>query len=289
MRLVDSHCHLDSPRILESERAGMLQRAASAGVMDIVVPGVHPATWIDIQRLSQNRRSPTEPRLYPCAGIHPQVLPELDDRAVADGLDQLLQLAHGGVVAIGETGLDRPTAKADGGALERQLEVFQAHLDIASQAGLPVVVHCFRWHDQLLALLRRRGGHPPGLILHSFSGSAELVPHYLELGGWFSFAGPVTYPNARRPLAALTATPLDRLLLETDAPDQTPAPHRGKRNEPAFLPLIAARAADLLGMPLSEVAACTTRNARTCYRLDTWKPGTGTHTGEPVPVPEGAR
>ena len=150
------------------------------------------------------------------------------------------------------------------------MEVLEAHLDIAVRAGLPVILHCFRCHESLLTLLRRRAIQPPGLVLHSFSGSPELVSRYLEFDTWFSFAGPVTYANARRPVAALKATPLDRLLLETDAPDQTPVPHRGSLNEPAFLPAIAARVAEVLELPLPEIAARTTRNARICYRLETW-------------------
>ncbi len=275
MRLIDTHCHVDSPRYATAERSRVLAAAVAAGVEDIVVPGVHPDTWdalLDLTRASRPAGSNrTGPRLYPCAGIHPQVLPELDDRALAQALDRLRASAAGRVVAIGETGLDRPTTKQPGGALDRQIEALAVHLDVAAEAGLPVILHVFRCHDSMLGLLRRQRKLPPALILHSYSGGAALIPHYLELGGWFSYAGPVTYPNARRPVTALRATPRERLLLETDAPDQTPVPHRGALNEPAFLTAIAARAAEILEIPPSQVADLTTQNARRCYRLDTWR------------------
>jgi len=193
---------------------------------------------------------------------------------VAHALDRLERFQGQGLVAIGETGLDRPTSRVPGGELERQVEVLEAHLDIAARQGLPVVLHCLRCHDTLRKVLERRGGHPPGIVLHSFSGSPDMVRPYLEFGAWFSIAGPITYPNARRPLATARAIPLERMLLETDAPDQTPAPHRGRLNEPAFLPAIAARVAEVLEIPLEVVAARTSRNARTCFGLDTGRPGT---------------
>jgi TatD DNase family protein len=167
-------------------------------------------------------------------------------------------------VAVGECGLDGASVAA-GASLERQVRVLGAHLALARKYRLPAVLHCLKLHDPLLALLREEP-LPAGGALHSYSGGAEQVRAYLALGLHFSFAGPVTYEGARRPIAAVQAVPPDRLLLETDAPDQTPRPHRG-RNEPAFLPEIAAAVALATGRTVAEVDALTTGNARALFRL----------------------
>jgi TatD DNase family protein len=149
--------------------------------------------------------------------------------------------------------------------MERQVSVLRAHLRLARRFGLPVVVHCLRAHEPLLALLAEEP-LPAGGVLHSFSGSPEQVGAYARYGLHFSFAGPVTYERARKPLAAARAVPPGKLLLETDAPDQTPRPRRG-RNEPAYLAEIAAAVARALGATVDEVDALTTANARALFRL----------------------
>ncbi len=149
--------------------------------------------------------------------------------------------------------------------MERQLRVLRAQLELARRFRLPVMLHCLRAHEPLLALLEEEP-LPAGGVLHSFSGSADQVRAYLPSGLHFSFAGPVTYERARRPLDAARAVPPERLLIETDAPDQTPRPHRG-RNEPAHLPVIAAALAAALGLPLAELEGRTTASARALFRL----------------------
>jgi TatD DNase family protein len=149
--------------------------------------------------------------------------------------------------------------------MARQVAVLRGHLRLARRHGLPVMLHCLRAHEPLLALLAEEP-LPAGGVLHSFSGSAEQVAPFVALGLHLSFAGPLTYEGARRPVAAARATPRGRLLLETDAPDQTPRPHRG-RNEPAFLFGIAAALARALDLPVEEVDALTSANARALFRL----------------------
>jgi TatD DNase family protein len=149
--------------------------------------------------------------------------------------------------------------------MERQIEVLRGHLRLARRFELPVVLHCLKAHDALLALLAEEP-LPAGGVLHSFSGSAEQVRAYLRFGLHFSFAGPVTYETAKKPLAAVRAVPEDRLLLETDAPDQTPRPHHG-RNEPAFIAEIAAAVARSLGATVEDVDAVTTSNARALFGI----------------------
>jgi TatD DNase family protein len=257
--VIDTHCHLDKPEF-DGDRDAVLARARAAGVTDLVVPAIGPDGW---DRLAAWSRA--TPGVHFGLGIHPQLLPELDPRYDERRLADLeAALARGGAVGVGECGLD--AASADAGApLERQVAVLRPQLALARRLGLPVMLHCLRAHETLLAVLGDEP-LPGGGVLHSYSGSAEQVRAYAALGLHFSFAGPVTYERARKPLAAARAVPRERLLLETDAPDQTPRPLRG-RNEPAFLPAIAAAVAGALGLAVGELDALTTANARRLFRL----------------------
>lgn len=178
----------------------------------MLVPGVEASQW---PRLREDAR-----RLGFLFGVgtHPQVLPR--SRAVPDDVAE--------AVAIGECGLDGPTPVP----MDEQERVLEAHLALARDTGLPLILHCFRAHHRMLPLLKRWA--PLRGAMHSYSGGPELVADYVALGLHLSFAGPVTWERARKPVHALLRVPTERLLAETDAPDQCPRPHRG-RNEPAFL------------------------------------------------------
>ncbi|HSS03341.1 MAG TPA: TatD family hydrolase, partial [Kofleriaceae bacterium] len=191
-------------------------------------------------------------------GIHPQIVPELSADELAGDLTARLVDAARDACAIGECGLDGGTPQH-----ELQEQIFRAHLRAARATGKPLVIHVLRAHDAAPRLLREEG--PITGVLHSYSGGADLVPIYRDLGLAFSFAGPVTYPNARRPLAAARAVPADLLLAETDAPDQAPAPHRGGRSEPAFVAAVIAGLAAARGASPAELAALTTANARRLF------------------------
>jgi TatD DNase family protein len=257
--MVDTHCHLDKPEF-DGDRDAALARARAAGVDALVVPAVGPGSWAPLADWC-----PRTAGVHFGLGIHPQLLPDLDPRTDDQRLSELdAALARGGAVGVGECGLDAPSVEA-GAPLDRQVAVLRAQLGLARRHRLPVMLHCLRAHDALLALLREEP-LPAGGVLHSWSGSAEQVAPFAALGLHFAFAGPVTYERARKPLAAARAVPRDRLLLETDAPDQTPRPRRG-RNEPAFLPAIAAALADALGLSVAELDALTTANARALFRL----------------------
>jgi TatD DNase family protein len=207
-------------------------RARAAGVTQILVPGVIEGRWSVVRSLARRHG------LLFAIGTHPQCLPE--STAVPVDVD--------GAAAIGECGLDGPTPVP----METQERVLEAHLALARDAGLPLVLHCFRAHHRMLPLLRRWA--PVHGVLHSYSGGPELVADYAALGLYFSFAGPITWENARKPVRALLRVPRDRLLAETDAPDQCPRPHHG-RNEPAFLPLVVDAMERLRGEPLREALA----------------------------------
>jgi TatD DNase family protein len=256
--LIDTHCHLDAARF-EADRAQVLGRAWEAGLVGMVVPAVSPAGWESLLQLAQG-----EPRIAVGLGIHPQLLPELpeaEDLGHLERLDGLLR--RGGAAAVGECGLDGPSVP--GAPMARQLELLRGHLALARAHGLPVLVHCLRAHPDLMQLLKSAPLPEAGVVLHSYSGGAELARFYAQRGCYFSFAGPVTYAGARKPLAAVREVPRDRLLLETDAPDQSPRPHRGGRCEPGYLPLIARAIAQALGVTEEALARLTTKNARRLF------------------------
>ncbi|MCP3065339.1 TatD family hydrolase [Myxococcus sp. K38C18041901] len=257
--MIDTHCHLDATRF-DEDRTLVLERAWAAGLQGILVPGVGTHDWEPLLQMSR-----AEPRLQVGLGIHPQLLPDMtpeEDDAALELLDALL--SKGGAIAVGECGLDGPSLP--GAPLERQLSVLRRHLALARKYQLPVLMHCHRLHPALIELFKQEPLPEAGVLMHSYSGGVELARFYLQKGCHFSFAGPVTWAEARKPLDALRAIPLDRLMAETDAPDQAPTPHRGGRSEPAYLPHILEGMARVRGEPLDEVAQRTTENARHLFR-----------------------
>jgi len=246
--VIDSHCHLDLAAF-DADREAVLARAAAAGVEGILVPAIRPATWDRVRALAGG---PVRIAL----GIHPQIVPELAPGERALTAEALARAARdAGALAIGECGLDGAT-----GERELQEELLRIHVRAARLAQLPLVVHVLRAHDLAPRVLREERAHDVGGVMHSYSGGADLVPVYRDLGFAFSFAGPVTYANARRPLEAVRAVPAELLLVETDAPDQAPASHRGGRSEPAFVVEIVAAIAVATGR--ADIAAVTAANAR---------------------------
>jgi TatD DNase family protein len=258
--LIDTHCHLDVTQF-DSDRDAVLARAMAAGVTGILVPAIRPATW---QRLVEMVRSGSIVRI--ALGVHPQIVPELADREVAGDLTaQIVEAtrATGSVaIAVGECGLDGGT-----GEHERQEHLLRAHVRAARELKLPLLVHVLRAHDVAPRILHEEKAHEVGGVMHSYSGGAALVPIYRDLGMAFSFAGPVTYPNARRPIEAVRVVPDELLLAETDAPDQAPASHRGERSEPAYVGEVIAALAVARNTTAEAIAALTTANARRLFRF----------------------
>jgi len=257
-RLIDTHCHLDVARF-DADRGAVLARAWAAGLRGLLVPAIGPEAWEALLALPGK-----DGRLQVALGIHPQLLPELPeagDGAALERLDALLTV--GGAVAVGECGLDGPSAA--GAPMERQLRVLDAHARLARKHGLPLLVHCQRAHPALEEWLGRAQLPGAGVVLHSYSGGPARVAGYVARGCHLSFAGPVSWPEARRPAEALRLTPRARLLVETDAPDQAPSPHRGGRNEPAFLVQVVEAVARALGEPVEATGHLVTENARSLF------------------------
>lgn len=259
--MIDTHCHLDVPRF-DVDRQLVLERAWSAGVKGIVIPAIGPSAWESLLEWPRRDR-----RVQVGLGIHPQALPELhaaDDDAHLATLDALL--TRGGAAAVGECGLDGPSEP--GASMERQVQVLKAHFAMARKHRLPLLMHCLRAHPHLQRVLREEAPIERGILMHSYSGSHELVKVYLEAGCSFSFAGPVTFAEARKPLEALRAIPIDRLMAETDAPDQAPHPHRGQRSEPAFVPLIIEAMARARSESVEHTRSAVTNNALRFFAME---------------------
>ena len=250
--MIDTHCHLDLAAF-DRDRDEVVARAVAAGVVGMLVPGVRPRTWDGVRALAKRHAG-----VRYALGIHPQVVPELDDAEWGGDLTARLAEAAAEGCAIGECGLDGGT-----GAHERQEAIFRAHVRAARATDRPMILHVLRAHDAAPRILREEG--PVRGVLHSYSGGAALVPVYRDLGMAFSFAGPVTYDNARRPIEAARAVPDALLLAETDAPDQAPTAHRGGRCEPAFVADVIAGLAAARGTTADAIAALTTANARRLF------------------------
>ncbi len=257
----DSHCHLHDARIGDAA-AAQLARARAAGVERLLLAGVDPDGWRDEDRLAR-----AHPELVVSYGVHPQRIAGISDAAtdaMVAALDGALDGALARPVAVGEIGLDGFAGRKP--TLARQERAFRAQLAAARARDLPVVLHVLGAHAEAIALLRRDGAPRSGGVVHSYSGSAEQVRDYLALGLSISFAGAVTWPNARKRRAAALAVPREHLLVETDAPDQTPEAHRPGPNEPAYLPEIVAALAAIRGEAAAEVASYTAANARRLFR-----------------------
>ncbi len=254
--VIDTHCHLDFPQF-DPDRNAVLQRAAEAGVVNIVNPG----TDIDSSRRAV-RLAEQSPQVYAAAGIHPHDAASLDSGTLAE-LRQLA--AHPRVVAIGEIGLDY---YRDLSPRAQQRRAFEQQLALAQDTDLPVIVHQREAADDVMAILRDwADDNHPGCVLHAFSGDRAMADEAISLGFWLGIGGPLTFKNARRLPEMIPHLPVDRLLIETDAPYLAPHPHRGKRNEPAFVFLVLQRLAELLELPVRTVAQATTAAACDLFRL----------------------
>ncbi len=267
--IIDTHVHLYNPRY-EDDLDAVLARAGQAGVRAAMAPGTDLASSRAAIALAERyAEAPCE--LFAAVGVHPTDAEKL----TAEALDELRTLArHPRVVAIGEIGLDYhwPQVEDRGwpcAAPDQQRAAFEAQLALASDVGLPVIIHDRDAHDDTLAILRAwvAGNESNTGVLHFYVGGVDRLPQVLDLGFYIGVDGPVTFKNATEIHAVAREAPLDRLLLETDGPYLTPQPHRGQRNEPAYLTHVAERIAALRGVTPDAVAKATTANAIRLFDL----------------------
>lgn len=252
--LVDSHVHLDDDAFVV-DRDAVIGRASDAGVDTMILPAVDAASWPRIQGLCANHRG-----LFPAFGLHPMFLA----RHAPEHVDALSTwLDNGNAVAVGEIGLDFHVATLD---RDRQRHYFTRQLQLAHERKLPVIVHARGALEEVILTLRRTGGLHG--VVHSFSGSGQQARQLWDMGFCIGIGGPVTYERAQRLRRIVAQMPIEFLLLESDAPDQPGAAHRGQRNEPAHIIEVLRCIAALRDEPEAAIAAATTANARRLFDLD---------------------
>ncbi|MDR0528642.1 MAG: TatD family hydrolase [Zoogloeaceae bacterium] len=256
--LVDSHCHLDFPE-LSARLPQVLEHMRQSRVAGALCVGVNLEDFPRVLRIAE-----TYPQFFASAGLHPEYAPENEAgeaRAEPDETDLARLAALPRVIAIGETGLDYHWHKDQP---EWQRQRFRAHIRAARTAGRPLIIHCRDAADDTLAILREEKAETAGGIFHCFSGNREMAKRVLELGFYLSFSGIVTFKNARELKEVAAWSPLDRILVETDAPYLAPVPFRGKANEPAYVRYVAEEVAALRGM---TVASLMTESSENFFRL----------------------
>jgi len=252
---IDTHAHLEM-EAFDGDREAVLARAAEAGITAIVTVGT---TLPDCEKAVALTR--LYKPVYAAVGIHPHEVKDID-AATYDALRVLAR--HEKVVAIGEIGLDFFYNLSPH---EVQLQHFREQLDLAEELDLPVIIHDREAHPEILDILRPLKGRLRG-VLHCFSGDWTMARECLDLGFHLSVAGPVTYKKADQLRAVAREMPLERLLIETDAPYLAPQPYRGKRNEPAYVMETARVLAELRDMPVDELERRTASNARHLFGID---------------------
>jgi TatD DNase family protein len=253
MHLIDTHCHLDLAEF-DTDREAVITQAKQSGVTAFVLPGIHREEWPDLVALCRD-----DSALHFALGLHPVYLERHRDEHLCD-LDGWI--ARERPLAVGEIGLDFQLRELN---RKRQRTLLDAQLAIAENAGLPVLLHVRKAHDEVLQALHRH--HLPGGICHAFNGSLQQAHRYLDLGFKLGFGGMLTYERSTRLRALAKALPDAALVLETDAPDMTVASHRYQRNSPEFLPEVLDTLARLRNAETAELAALTTRNASEVLRL----------------------
>ena len=259
--LVDTHCHLNFERY-DEDRDAVVERALAADVKRVINPGIDLETSRAALALATHHDG-----VYAAVGVHPNSTVGFNEGQLED-LRELA--AHAKVVSIGEIGLDYYWDKAP---KDVQANAFRMQLALAAELELPVIIHNREasedvlpiledWAQTLSGALKDRPG-----VLHSFSAPQEVADRALAIGFYLGFTGPVTFKNADELRQVAARVPLDRILVETDGPFLTPAPHRGKRNEPAYIPHIVERLAALHNLPLDEMGAHTTENAKRLFQI----------------------
>lgn len=251
----DTHAHLQDEALC-NDLDQVLERAAAAGVTTIMCIGYDVSSSQKAVQLAQQY-----PHIYAVVGVHPHDARQLDQKS----LDTLYGLAREPkVVAIGEIGLDFYRNLSP---REEQRRAFVQQIKLAREIGKPVVIHDRDAHQEVLEIIRQEKAGVNGGIMHCYSGHLPLAIDLMKQGFYISFAGPLSFKNARKTHEVAAHIPMDKILIETDCPYLTPEPLRGRKNEPAHVVHVAAALAKLRRKPIEEIAYLTGRNARLAYRI----------------------
>jgi TatD DNase family protein len=252
---VDSHCHLDFPE-LRAELPQLLDAMRVNAVTHALCIAVEMNAWRDVHALAAEHAN-----LYATVGVHPDYMDTPEP-----GIDVLVDTARGAkIVAIGETGLDYYRLEGD---LEWQRERFRTHIRAARAAHKPLVIHTRAAAADTLAIMREERAGDVGGVMHCFTETWDVARAALDLGFHISFSGIVTFKNATDLKDIARQVPQDRMLIETDSPYLAPVPHRGKRNQPAWVRHVAEEIARLRNVPLESVAQATSENFFRLFRID---------------------
>lgn len=247
--LFDSHTHLDDPRF-NKDRDKVIKRARDNGIKYIMNPGSSFESSVKAVELSEKYDF-----IYSAVGVHPHDAKSLDEIT----LDLIKALSKKEKVrAIGEIGLDY---HYDNSPRDVQRKWFREQIRMAKEVSLPIIIHDREANSDVMNILKEERAFDNGVLMHCYSGSAELARQYIKLGAYISIAGPVTFNNARKLVEVVETIPLEYLMIETDAPYLTPHPYRGKRNESSYVKYIAERIGEIKGVSFDEVAGITTENA----------------------------
>ena len=252
--IFDSHAHYDDGWF-DADRDALLASLPEKGVCGVVNNSVDLENAKRVIALAEQYDF-----IYAAVGWHPEEWESWDSQSIPV-LRELAQ--HKKVVAIGEIGLDY---YYDDVPREIQKHWFDRQMALAEELSMPVVVHDRDAHGDCMDMVRKWAGRVTG-VFHCFSGSAEMAAELTKLGWYVSFTGVVTFKNARRALEAVAAVPMDRIMIETDAPYMAPVPYRGRRNHSGYVPLVAEKIAEVKGMTLEEVAKITTENGKRFFRI----------------------
>ena len=243
---------------LESDVSSVIQRATEAGVSHLITIGTDIEDSRKAIAIAEGHDY-----IYAAVGIHPHDVKDIAD--IEDISETINKLASNKkVVALGETGLDYHYMHSPA---KLQQEHFRLEINVAKSMGLPVIVHSREAKEDTLQILKEENIGTTGGVLHCFSGDMEMAEKAMEMGLYISFSGVITFKNARNILDIVKAVPLSRILIETDAPFLTPVPHRGKRNEPAFVRLVAEKIAELKGISLEELGSAVMSNASKLFKI----------------------
>jgi TatD DNase family protein len=255
--LIDSHAHIQGKEYA-GEAEAVIERARAAGVEQIIVVGGAGDVSSNSEAVAL---ADSLVNIYATVGMHPHDAKDVGP----DELEKLKDLTlHPRVIAVGETGLDYYYNHSP---RDVQRRVFAQFIHMARATALPIVVHERDAASEGAALLRSEGEGKLRGVIHCFTGNYEAARAYLDLGFYLSFTGIITFKNAEALRDVVRRVPLERMLVETDSPYLTPVPHRGKRNEPAYVRLVAATVANIKGVTLEEVARVTTDNTRRLFRI----------------------
>lgn len=253
--LFDTHVHLNAEQYNE-DLEEVIERAQSEGVATVVVVGFDRPTIKKAMELADQYSF-----VYASIGWHPVDAIDMTDEDLA-WIEELA--AHPKVVALGEMGLDYHWDKSP---KDIQKEVFRKQIALAKRVKLPIIIHNREATQDIVAILKEEGAEEVGGIMHCFSGSAETAEECMKMNFYISFGGPVTFKNAKNVKETAAEIPLDRLLVETDCPYLTPHPFRGKRNEPAYVKLVAEELARIKNLSFEEIAEITTNNAKKIFGI----------------------